>query len=68
MISIVRRVVDKKGRNLDNFNGDGWWFRFMERNPELSLRTSDPLSRVRRNAVTKDNMDHLEKTLNDSCR
>ena len=71
VISIVRRVVDKKGRNLDNFNGDGWWFRFMERNPELSLRTSDPLSRVRRNAVTKDNMDHyfslLEKTLNDSC-
>lgn len=24
VIGIVRRVVEKKGRSLDNFNGDGW--------------------------------------------
>lgn len=43
---------------------------FMQRHSSLSLRTSDPLSRVRANAVTKENMknyfDLLEKTLKEN--
>lgn len=42
----------------------------MERNPKLSLRTTDPLSHVRKNDVTEDNMKQyftlLEKTLCDN--
>jgi len=38
----------------------------MQRHPALSLRTADPLSRVRANALTEENMkayfDLLEKT------
>ena len=67
VIDIVKRTVAKKGRDIKNFNGEGWWSRFMDRHPKLSLRTADPLSRVRKNAVTEDNMkryfDLLEKTL-----
>ena len=67
VLGIVQQTLKKKGRSVENFNGDGWWTRFMERNPSLSLRCSDPLSRVRSNAVTSENMKNyfalLEKTL-----
>lgn len=66
---IVRQAVEKKGRNTDSFNEEGWWLRFLERHPKLSLRTADPLSRVRANALTEENLkayfDLLERTLID---
>ena len=66
VISIVQRTLMKK-RSLEHFNGEGWWNRFMKRHPTLSLRTSDPLSRMRTNAITKENMPAyfsiLEETL-----
>ena len=69
VIMIVHQTVEKKGRNTESFNGEGWWLRFVERHPRLSLRTADPLSRVRANALTEENMkayfDLLEKTLID---
>ena len=67
LFSIVQRSLIKKGRSLEHFNGEGWWNRFTQHHPKLSLRTSDPLSRVRANAVTKENMSNyftlLEETL-----
>ncbi len=64
VFSIVQRSLIKKGRSLEHFNGEGWWNRFTQRHPKLSLRTSD---RVRANAVTKQNMSNyftlLEETL-----
>ena len=64
VLSIVKRTLEKKGSNVDDFIGEGWWMKFMKRHPR---RTSDPLSRVRRNAVTEENMQHyfslLRKTL-----
>ena len=67
VLSIVKRTLENKGSNVDDFIGEGWWMKFMKRHPRLSLRTSDPLSRVRRNAVTEENMQHyfslLRKTL-----
>ena len=46
----------KKGRYIEGFNGEGSWTQFLERNPRLSLCTTDLLSRVRKNAVTASNM------------
>ena len=46
VFSIVQRVLTKKGKSLDHFNGEGWWTGFTERHPKFSLRASDPLSRV----------------------
>ena len=66
ILVIVQKTLEKKGRDV-NFNGEGWWTNFMRRNPQLSLRSTDPLSRVRANALTEENMRHyfslLEKTL-----
>lgn len=70
VIGIVQRTLKKKGKPMDRFNGEGWWQRFMQRHPILSLRTSDPLSRVRSNAVTAENMANyfalLKTTLDDN--
>ena len=41
LFSIVQRSLIKKGRSLEHFNGDGWWNRFTQRHPKLSLRTSE---------------------------
>ena len=67
VINIVKQTLEKKGRKVNKFNWEGWWTRFMERNPILSLHTADPLSRVRKRAVTEENIKQyfllLEKTL-----
>ena len=66
VLVIVQRVLEKKGRSTDSFKGEGWWLRFMQRYPTLSLRSADSLSRVRANALTEENMKSyfalLEKT------
>ena len=70
VIGIVRKALQKKGHELAHFNGEGWWLRFMQRHPKLSLHCSDPLSRVRSNAVTEENMAKyfslLEETLEEN--
>ena len=67
VLVIVQRVLEKK--STDSFNWEGWWLWFKPRHPTLSLRSADPLSRVRANALTEENMKGyfalLEKTLND---
>jgi len=71
IIQTVKRLVEKKrskeGLPLVKFNGEGWWSRFMKRHPELSLRSSDPLSHCRSSAVSQPALDHyfglLKKTL-----
>ncbi|ORU94637.1 MAG: hypothetical protein A6F71_09420 [Cycloclasticus sp. symbiont of Poecilosclerida sp. M] len=59
-------ILKKKGRFNNHFNGEGWWLRFMQRHQTLSLRSSDALSRVRANAVTKENMDNYFSLLRDT--
>ena len=45
---------------------DGWWRRFMERQPQLSLRRGDPTAHVFMNAVNKEGyFALLEETLNE---
>ena len=56
VFGIVKKTLIKKERDVSKFNGEGRWNRFLERHPTLSLRSNDPLSRARANAITKDNM------------
>ena len=67
VLFLVKKVLDKKERSVQSFNGEGWWNKFMQRHPELSLRTADPLSYSRSNALTQEMLDHyftlLKKTL-----
>ena len=62
VIDCVKRLVEKKrakeGLKMIKFNGEGWWYKFMKRHSELSLRTSDPLSHCRVNAVSQSALDH----------
>ena len=56
VIGIVRRTLEKKNGGLEDFTGKGWWARFMERWPMLSLRKGDSLAQPRANAVTQENI------------
>ena len=62
VIDCVKRLMEKKrakeGLQMIKFNGEGWWYKFMKRHSELSLRTSDPLSHCRFNAVSQSALDN----------
>ena len=60
VLSIVQNTL------IDNFKGEGWWIRFLERNPKLSLQTTDPLSRVRKEEIMNNYFSLLQKTLTDN--
>lgn len=47
VLMIVQKTLEKKKIDTSKFKGEGWWIRFKNRHPELSLRTADPLSMVR---------------------
>ena len=70
IIGIVRKTLLSKKKYLEMFNGKGWWQRFMERWPTLSLRKGDTLSQARANAVNDTSVHMyyslLEKTLRDN--
>ena len=56
--SIAEAVARDKGRiKTCNRISDGWFRRFMERQPKLSLRRGDPTANVRMDCVTKETMD-----------
>ena len=68
-MGIVENVAKEKGLlKVDEKVTDGWWRRFMERQPQLSLRRGDATAHVRMNAVNKETIDGyfdlLEETLN----
>ena len=67
MLLIVQKTLEQKGNKPEHFNGEGWYHRFMQRHPTLSLRSADPLSFVRTTALTPEKLksyfDLLETTL-----
>lgn len=68
VIGIVCRTLENKnGGPVKDFTGKGWWTRFMEQWPMLSLRKGDALAQPRANAVNTENISEyyslLEKTL-----
>ncbi len=41
MISIVKHVAEKGVLRLSSYVRDGWWRRFLQRHPKVSLRAGD---------------------------
>ena len=70
VFNIVRKTLEKKGKDTSKFNGEGWWNRFTDRHPELSLRTADPLSMSCANSLSQATIDAyynlLEMTLKEN--
>lgn len=66
VISIVRKVVASKGKNIGIVT-DGWWASFKKRHEELTLRSSESLAYVRAIStsakVIEQYYDELETTL-----
>ena len=52
----------KKWETDDGFNKEGWWNRFLERHPQLSLRKGDALAPSRGTATNMDEYYSLLKT------
>ena len=65
VLSIVQNIVNSK--KLDVVITNGWWERFRQRHPYLTLRTAMPLSYARAMASDRDSIDRyydlLEETL-----
>ena len=47
VLSIVCKTLEEKNGGPVKFNGKGWWLRFMQRWPKLTLRRGDPLAQPR---------------------
>ena len=63
MITIVKCTIEKKGLNVKNFNGEGWWTRFKQRNPCLWLCIADLLAMVRSDCACQEIFDDCFKSL-----
>lgn len=65
MIGIAQEIVNSK--DIEVVVTNGWWERFLQRHPYLTLRTAVPLSYVRAMASDRDSLeryyDLLEETL-----
>jgi len=68
VIGIVRKAIQKKRvESAEDFKGKGWWARFIERWPKLTLQKGDALAVSQAHAVTATNLkeyyDLLKATL-----
>lgn len=63
--AIVENVAVDKGVLRGSCISDGWWRRFLERHPQLSLRCGDATGHVRMNAMTRDNLTNYFNLLRD---
>ena len=63
---LVEKVAEEKGTLKESTKvSDGWWRRFLERHPNLSLRAGDATAHVRMNAVNDENLTHYYQLLKD---
>ena len=65
VMHIVQRVATDRGVLKGNKLSSGWWRRFLERQPYLSLRRGDSTAHVRMDAVNEDTLKHYFSLLND---
>ena len=54
MLQIVEDAVKKKGRVIKSHVSDGWWYRFCQRWPKVSLRKGDAFSQARAEMSNRD--------------
>ena len=66
VISIVKNVAQEKGiLHPTSLVSDGWWRRFLQRHPNLSLRYGDDTGHVHMNAITRENLEYYFDLLED---
>ena len=53
---IIRSFVKNKGTLKSSTVSNGWWEKFLKRNPALSLRSGDLTAGVRLDAMSVENM------------
>ena len=53
---IAERVATEKGGAEGCRISDGWWRRFLQRHPNLSLRSGDSTGYIRMNAMNRENL------------
>ena len=57
VMDLVERYINDKPRNEKEVKiSNGWWDKFMKRNPSLRLRSGDSTAGVRMNAVNSENL------------
>ena len=67
IMGLAESVVRDKGRMTGEKKiSDGWFRRFMKRQPQLSLRKGDPTANVRMDCLTKETMDKYFDLLKDT--
>ena len=54
---IVESYLKQKGTLKGTVISNGWWEKFLKRNPSLSLRSGDSTAGVRMDAITSDNLE-----------
>ena len=63
---LVEMVAKEKGTLKESTKvSDGWWRRFLEWHPNLSLHAGDATAHVRMNAVNDENLTHYHQLLKD---
>lgn len=62
--AIAEKVAAEKGVLRGSRISDGWWRGFLQRHPNLSLRSGDATGHVRMNAMTKENLTNYFDLLN----
>ena len=66
VIAIVQRVVDSK--NISAIVSNGWWERYVNRHPQITLRVAVPFSMARAMASDRDVIDRYFDMLEDCLK
>ena len=62
---IAESVAKEKGMLKGERISNGWWRRFLERNPTISLRSGDSTAQVRMQAINRENVEQYHNLLKD---
>ena len=62
---IAESVAKEKGMLKGERISNGWWRRFLERNPTISLRSGDSTAQVQMQAINCDNVEQYYDLLKD---
>ena len=66
-MGLAESVAHDKGQMTGQKKiSDGWFRRFMQRQPQLSLHKGDPMANVRMDCLTKETMDNYFDLLKDT--
>ena len=55
---VIGNVATERGTKRKARVSDGWWRRYLQRHPKLSLRSGDATAHVRMDAINQENLKH----------